>query len=49
MDTVKFEERKIILTTEEGTSTWTLQRNPEIELGQKYIRHKGEIYFLKTQ
>jgi len=47
MNTVKFEHRRIILSTEEGKQTWVLQTNPEIELGTIYIRHKGEIYFLK--
>jgi len=26
---------------------WVLQPNPEIELGTIYLRHKGEIYFLR--
>ena len=47
MNTVKFEHRRIILNTEDGKQTWVLQSNPEILLGTIYIRHKGEIYFLR--
>ena len=47
MNTVKFEARRITLTTEEGKQVWVLQPNPEIELGTIYLRHKGEIYFLR--
>ena len=48
MNTIKFQENKIILTDEEGNKeTYVLDKNPILELGHKFIKHNFQYYFLK--
>jgi|SaaInl85LU_5_DNA_1037374.scaffolds.fasta_scaffold44371_4 hypothetical protein len=45
MNLVKFENKKIVLTYENGdTETWKRVNDESIFLGSVYIRHKGELY-----
>ena len=45
MNTVRFENKKIVLTYENGESeTWYRVTDESIYLGSTYIRHKSELY-----
>lgn len=45
MNRVKFENKKIVLTYENGdTETWNRVTDESIFLYSVYIRHKGELY-----
>lgn len=48
MKRVQFQKNRILITDDEGNKeTWAPMREPSFEVGSQFIRHLGEIYFLR--
>lgn len=48
MRKIQFQKNRILITDEEGNKeTWSPIRDPSFEVGFQFIRHLGEIFFLR--
>lgn len=48
MRKIQFQKNRILISDDEGNSeTWAPMREPSFEVGAKFIRYSGNIYFLR--